>query len=60
MEASILAAEQTVAEREAAVERAATDHVALTDACRALEEAQHIVERLYARWEELEAKRDMA
>ena len=59
MEAAILAAEQAVAEREAVVERAATaGHVALTDACRALEEAQRAVERLYARWEELEGKRD--
>jgi ABC transport system ATP-binding/permease protein len=58
MESAILAAEQTVAEREAAVERAATaGHIVLTDACRALEEAQHAVERLYSRWEELEAKR---
>ena len=44
--------------RQAEVERAATaGHVALADACRALEEAQHAVERLYARWQELEAKR---
>ena len=58
MESAILAAEQAVADREAAVERGATaGHVALTDACRALEEAQRTVERLYARWEELEAKR---
>jgi ATP-binding cassette subfamily F protein uup len=58
MEAAILAAEQDVAQRETAVERAATaGHVALTDACRALEEAQRNVERLYARWEDLEAKR---
>jgi ATP-binding cassette subfamily F protein uup len=58
MESNILAAEQAVAQCEAAVERAATaGHVALTDACRALEEAQRAVERLYARWEELEGKR---
>ena len=58
MEATILAAEQVVAEREAVVERASNaGHVALTDACRALEEAQRAVERLYARWEELEGKR---
>jgi ATP-binding cassette subfamily F protein uup len=59
MESAILSAEQAVAEREAAVERAATSgHVVLTDACRALEEAQHAVEKLYARWAELEAKRE--
>ena len=58
MEAAILAAEEAVAERQAEVERAATaGHVALADACRALEEAQHAVERLYARWQELEARR---
>jgi ATP-binding cassette subfamily F protein uup len=58
MESAILAAEYAVAEREAAVERTATaGHVALADACRALEEARAAVERLYARWEELEAKR---
>jgi ATP-binding cassette subfamily F protein uup len=32
-------------------------HVALAEACRALEEAQRNVERLYARWQELEEKR---
>jgi ATP-binding cassette subfamily F protein uup len=58
MEAAILAAEEAVAERQAAVDRAATaGHVALAEACKALEEAQHAVERLYARWQELEAKR---
>jgi ABC transport system ATP-binding/permease protein len=58
MEAAILAAEQAVALREGDVERAAgAGHIVLTDACRALEEAQRAVERLYARWEELEAKR---
>ncbi|MBI3823789.1 MAG: ABC-F family ATP-binding cassette domain-containing protein [Planctomycetes bacterium] len=58
MESAILAAEQAVAEQEAAVERAASaGHIVLTDACKALEEAHHAVERLYARWEELESKR---
>jgi ATP-binding cassette subfamily F protein uup len=61
MESAILAAEQSLAECEAAVERAATaGHLVLTDACKALEEAQHIVAKLYARWEELEAKRATA
>jgi ATP-binding cassette subfamily F protein uup len=58
MEAAILAAEEAVAARHADVERAAADHVALADACRALEEAQRVVERLYARWQELEARRN--
>jgi ATP-binding cassette subfamily F protein uup len=58
MEAALLAAEAVVAEREAGVERAAgAGHVALADACRALEEARQAVERLYARWQELDAKR---
>jgi ATP-binding cassette subfamily F protein uup len=58
MEAAILAAEEVVAGRQAEVERvAAAGHVALADACRALEDAQRAVERLYARWQELEAKR---
>jgi ATP-binding cassette subfamily F protein uup len=58
MEAAILAAEETLTQRQAEVERAATaGHVALAEACRALEEAQHAVERLYARWQELESKR---
>jgi ATP-binding cassette subfamily F protein uup len=58
IEAAITAAEEAVSERQAAVERAATaGHAALAAACRDLEAAQHAVERLYARWQELEAKR---
>ncbi len=58
MEAAIHAAEDVVTQCHAEVERASTaGHVALTDACRALEESQRAVERLYARWQELEAKR---
>jgi ATP-binding cassette subfamily F protein uup len=58
MEAAILAAEQALGECEAAVERAASaGHVALTSACKALEEAQQTVELLYARWQELESRR---
>jgi ATP-binding cassette subfamily F protein uup len=57
MEAAILAAEAALAVRQAAVEGAASaGHVALADACRALEQAQAEVERLFARWQELEAK----
>jgi ATP-binding cassette subfamily F protein uup len=56
METAILAAEERLADCQAAVERAAS-HVALTEGCRAMEEAQHAVERLYARWQELEEKR---
>jgi ATP-binding cassette subfamily F protein uup len=58
MEAAILAAEEKVLERQAEVERAAgAGHVVLTEACRALEEAQKVVEGLYARWQELDARR---
>jgi ATP-binding cassette subfamily F protein uup len=58
MEAAILAAEEAVVERQTEVERAANaGHIALAEACRALEEAQRTVERLYARWQELEARR---
>jgi ATP-binding cassette subfamily F protein uup len=58
MESAILAAEETVTQREAGVERATTaGHAALAEACRALEEAQKAVERLYERWQELENRR---
>jgi ATP-binding cassette subfamily F protein uup len=58
MEAAINAAEQVVADRQAEVQRAAAARLAaVADACRALEEAQRAVEWLYARWQELEAKR---
>ena len=58
MEAAVLAAEEAVIERQSAVEQAAiAGHVALAEACRALEEAQPAVERLYARWQELEGRR---
>jgi ATP-binding cassette subfamily F protein uup len=58
MEAAITAAEAALAARQTAVEAAATaGHAALAAACRELDEAQHAVERLYARWQELETKR---
>ncbi|HWG44106.1 MAG TPA: ABC-F family ATP-binding cassette domain-containing protein [Gemmataceae bacterium] len=58
METAILTAEEAVTRHHDEVERAATaGHVALADACRELEEAQRVVEQLYARWQELEAKR---
>jgi ABC transport system ATP-binding/permease protein len=61
MEGTILAAEQTVADREADVERAATaGHIVLAEACRALDTAKAEVERLYARWQELETGRGPA
>jgi ABC transport system ATP-binding/permease protein len=59
IEAAIMSAEEAVTAREADVAAASTggNHVALTAACKALEEAQAAVEKLYARWQELEAKR---
>jgi ATP-binding cassette subfamily F protein uup len=57
MEAAILAAEEHVVQCQARVEEAATaGHVALADACHALEEAHAAVDRLYRTWQELEAK----
>lgn len=58
MEDAIAEAEESVEQCQAKVEASATDHVALTEACQALEDAQAKVEQLYARWEELEAIRD--
>jgi ATP-binding cassette subfamily F protein uup len=53
-----MSAEEAVTKREAEVTRASTgDHTLMAAACRALEEAQKEVERLYHRWQELEAKR---
>jgi ATP-binding cassette subfamily F protein uup len=61
MEDAILAAEQAVTDHEADVQRAATaGHVALAEACKALDLAKEEVERLYARWQELEARRGPA
>jgi ATP-binding cassette subfamily F protein uup len=58
IEAAITAAEAVVAARDADVAAASTGgHLALSAACRALEDAQAVVEKLYARWQELEAKR---
>ncbi|MFO0824237.1 MAG: ABC-F family ATP-binding cassette domain-containing protein [Gemmataceae bacterium] len=58
MEAAIMAAEEKVATCEAAVSKVPpSDHVAMSAACRALEESQSAVEKLYARWQELEARR---
>jgi ATP-binding cassette subfamily F protein uup len=58
MEEAIMTAEETVTRREAEVALIAPgDHAAMTTACRTLEEAQRKVEKLYARWQELEAKR---
>ncbi len=61
IEAAITAAEEAVAARTADVEAAATKgRDVLTAACAAMEAAQKQVETLYARWQELEAKRSGA
>jgi ATP-binding cassette subfamily F protein uup len=58
IEAAISAAEQAVEARQADVEAASTaGHAKLTAACVALDEARAKVEALFARWEELAAKR---
>jgi ATP-binding cassette subfamily F protein uup len=59
MEAKILAAEEALGAARQAVEdpAVATDSAALHARCVTLEEAQREVERLYARWAELEEKR---
>jgi ATP-binding cassette subfamily F protein uup len=58
MEAAITAGEDEVANCHAAVEKSASaGHAVLAEACKALEEAQKRVEQLYARWQELEAKK---
>jgi ATP-binding cassette subfamily F protein uup len=56
MEAAIAAAEGRVAAASAAVE-SASGHAALTAACQELEAAQHAVEALFERWQELEARK---
>jgi ATP-binding cassette subfamily F protein uup len=57
MEAEIIAAEERVVQCQAVVEEAASaGHVVLAGACHALEEAHDAVDRLYRRWQELEAK----
>jgi ATP-binding cassette subfamily F protein uup len=58
MEQRIHDAERVAMEAEARVNDPAVmgDHRKMTEACHSLEEAQGAVARLYARWEELEAK----
>ena len=56
MEEKILAAEQELEKKKAAVEAAAADAVTLPQRYQEMLEAQQEVDRLYARWVELEAK----
>src|SRR5690606_17928739 len=58
MEARILAAEETVEARQREAETlTGGDHAKLQAAYQALHDAQEAVERLYHRWQELEAKK---
>lgn len=59
MEAAILAAEEALAQAQAAANdpAVATRADELAARCHALQDAQGVVDRLYARWAELEAKR---
>jgi ATP-binding cassette subfamily F protein uup len=58
IEAAIAAAEAAVSARQADVERNATSgHAALTAACESLHAAEAEVERLFTRWQELDARR---
>ncbi len=58
MEAAILQGEAALATCQAAVEAAATaSHTVLAEACHAMEAAQQEVDRLYARWQQLEGMR---
>jgi ABC transport system ATP-binding/permease protein len=58
METAIHEAEESMTKRQAEVQAAATaGHAALAEACLALDAARQTVDRLYERWQELEAKR---
>jgi ATP-binding cassette subfamily F protein uup len=56
MEAKILDAERELAARQRELQDASSDHARLTSAYTALQRAQRLVDGLYARWAELEAK----
>ncbi len=56
MEERILRAEQELEEKKAAVEAAAADASRLPQCYQEMLRAQEEVDRLYARWAELEAK----
>ena len=58
IESVIAKAEEVLEQRKAAVQDAATaGHIALSEACRHLEASQREVDKLYERWQELEARR---
>ena len=58
MEEAVHASEEIVRVKQAAVEAAATaPRRVLAEVCKELEDAQRVVEKMYARWQELEGKR---
>lgn len=58
MEATLLAAEELLASRHTTMEQATNaGHLLLAEACRLVDEQQSEVERLYARWQDLESRR---
>jgi ABC transport system ATP-binding/permease protein len=62
MEAKIMAAEEALIVRQQEVDAAGqgSDHVRLQECCHSLQVAQEAVDKLYERWQELEAKRAAA
>lgn len=58
IEENIANAEEEVNKWHVEVEKSTNDHVALANACKCLDEAEAKVSELYARWEELEAKKN--
>ena len=56
MEEKILLAEQDLDRKKAALQEASSDAARLHDCYREMLQAQEEVDRLYARWAELEAK----
>ena len=59
IEAVIQEAEGVLEQNKIGVQNASTaGHIAMHEACRALEASQREVDKLYARWQELEARRE--
>ncbi len=59
MEAKLLGAEELLAKLQEEVEKSSNaNHLILGEACRLVDEQQTLVEKLYARWQELEVRRN--
>jgi hypothetical protein len=56
MEEKILEAEQELADWQTEMQEAGADAKRLTEAYERMQQAQRVVEELYARWAELDAK----